>query len=856
MEHLTQVLLNVFNPATREQSEQFLKSAEQANYPMFLLSLAGELANNEKPSQARGMAGLILKNALYAKESPERQLQLNQQWLALDPTVRTQIKQMAFATLSAADAEARNSATQLVARIGVCEIPVNQWPELINELLKNMKLPSEQVRMATLQCLGYLCQDMPGTYLAAFSNPILQAVVTGMAKDQNEQIRLYATRALFNALEFARRNLETDSERNYVMKIICEATQSADPKVRQAAFECLVKVAGLYYRHLGEYMEAIFSLTFNAIRSDPAEEVSQMALEFWATLCEEEIDLANEWAEYNEDRENNDPPAVPSAQFIEKALKFMVPLLTEVLMTKDENQDPDEWNKVMAAGHCLSLFAQNVGDSIVDHLMPFVRDNINHPTRWQNRDAAMLAFGSILEGPSKEKLAGLVEMSVPRMLEALKDPSLQVKDTAAWTIGQICELHPESIGTKLFEVMGALYEALSDVPRVANNVCWALHNIAKADPNAADDSKPTNHLSPYFPKLIQKLMETSAREDADENNLRMSAYSAVNVMIQNAAPDVFPDVLAVVPTLIQRLTAALGMTCNSTEDREEQYDLIALLCGVVQVILQRCGGLCRPVVPQLMGLFVQVINAHSATVQEEVLLCIGSVASILEAGFEEFLPHFMPFIQASLQNYQAHSVVECAVGVVGDIVRGLEKRVVNISEQLIGLLLEALRAPALNPKVKPSILSALGDVAMYVGQVFVRHLPAVMGMCRDASQTQVDLSNPDQVAYLNELREAIFDCYTGILQGLRSEHQGDIFLQYVESVVAFITIVEQDEDRYDGVTRSCVGVIGDLASTLGSKVRSYMHKDFVKHLIRDAINSPDAATKQIGEWAKEMIKPI
>jgi len=206
----------------------------------------------------------------------------------------------------------------------------------------------------------------------------------------------------------------------------------------------------------------------------------------------------------------------------------------------------------MAAGHCLSLFAQNVGDPIVDHVMPFLRDNINHPTSWQHRDAAMLAFGSILEGPSKEKLAPLVEMvvplsnhflvprflpplpryllafsrpnypfapllplsgrllqSVPRMLSALKDPSLQVKDTAAWTLGQICELHPASVGSKLFELMGALYEALSEAPRVANNVCWAIHNIAKADPTATE--KSTNHLSPYFPKLVEKLMETTQR---------------------------------------------------------------------------------------------------------------------------------------------------------------------------------------------------------------------------------------------------------------------------------------------------------------------------------------------------------
>lgn len=116
-------------------------------------------------------------------------------------------------------------------------------------------------RCIMLVLLPSVClAEQPGSYLASFSNPILQAVVTGMAKTQPERIRLCATRALFNALEFARKNLESERERNYVMTIICEVAQSPDAKTRTAAFECLVKIASLYYRHLGEYMEAIFSV--------------------------------------------------------------------------------------------------------------------------------------------------------------------------------------------------------------------------------------------------------------------------------------------------------------------------------------------------------------------------------------------------------------------------------------------------------------------------------------------------------------------------------------------------------------------------------------------------------------------
>lgn len=79
----------------------------------------------------------------------------------------------------------------------------------------------------------------------------------GMKKDETDsQVRLAATVALYNALEFAQTNFDNDAERNYVMQMICEGTIAPDPKVREASFECLVKIAAHYYSKLPAYMQA------------------------------------------------------------------------------------------------------------------------------------------------------------------------------------------------------------------------------------------------------------------------------------------------------------------------------------------------------------------------------------------------------------------------------------------------------------------------------------------------------------------------------------------------------------------------------------------------------------------------
>ena len=60
--------------------------------------------------------------------------------------------------------------------------------------------------------------------------------------------------------------------------------------MRETAFECLVKIAANYYEKLPAYMQDIFTLTHRAAKEDE-EDVGKQAVEFWCTICEEELDL-------------------------------------------------------------------------------------------------------------------------------------------------------------------------------------------------------------------------------------------------------------------------------------------------------------------------------------------------------------------------------------------------------------------------------------------------------------------------------------------------------------------------------------------------------------------------------------
>ena len=127
------------------------------------------------------------------------------------------------------------------------------------------------------------------------ANEILTAVIHGARKEEpSPEVQLAAIHALFNSLEFVRDNFEREGERNYIMQVVCEATQADDSRIQQGAFGCLNRIMGLYYDNMRFYMEkALFGLTILGMNSED-EDVAKLAVEFWSTVCEEEIAIEDD----------------------------------------------------------------------------------------------------------------------------------------------------------------------------------------------------------------------------------------------------------------------------------------------------------------------------------------------------------------------------------------------------------------------------------------------------------------------------------------------------------------------------------------------------------------------------------
>lgn len=802
---VTQILLNAqaVDGTVRKQAEESLKQYQEQNLPGFLLSLARELANDEKPVESRKLAGLILKNALDAKEQ-HRKFELVQRWLALDSSLKAQIKSFILKTLSSPAHDARSTASQVVAKVAGIELPHKQWPELIGALLSNIHQLPAHTKQATLETLGYICEEVSSDAVEQdHVNKILTAVVQGMnASESNNDVRLAATRALYNALGFAQANFSNDMERDYIMRVVCEATLSPEVKIRQAAFECLVAISSTYYEKLAPYIQDIFNITAKAVREDE-EPVALQAIEFWSSICDEEIDILEEYGgDFSADSE------VPCFYFIKQALPVLVPMLLEMLLKQEEDQDQDEgaWNIAMAGGTCLGLVARTVGDDIVPLVMPFVEENITKPD-WRQREAATYAFGSILEGPSPEKLVPLVNIALNFMLTALmKDPNNHVKDTTAWTLGRMFEfLHGSTMETPIInqtncqQIISVLLQSMKDVPNVAEKACGALYFLAQGYEDAGSSSSP---LTPFFQEIVQALLTVTHREDAGESRLRTAAYETLNEVVRCSTDETAPMVMQLVPVIMMELHQNLEGQKLSSEEREKQNEIQGLLCGCLQVIIQKLGSseqtkyVFLQYADQMMGLFLRVFAIRSATAHEEAMLAIGALAYATGPDFVKYMPEFYKYLEMGLQNFEDYQVCAITVGVVGDICRALEEKILPYCDGIMTQLLKDLSSSQLHRSVKPPIFSCFGDIALAIGENFEKYLMYAMPMLQSAAELSVHTSgvDDDMTEYTNSLRNGILEAYSGIFQGFKGSPKTQLLMAYAPHILQFLDSLYMEKD--------------------------------------------------------------
>ncbi|XAO21794.1 hypothetical protein I312_100550 [Cryptococcus bacillisporus CA1280] len=850
------------NQAARESATQQLEAAARDNFHGYLHTLATELANESQSLDVRYAAGLAFKNAIAARDAINQPV-LSERWLALPESATNPLKHLSLSTLGSPQHRAGAVAAQCVSAIAAIELPVGKWPELIPQLLEFVQNQDNTgLRVNTLQAVGYICEVIRPDILAAKSNEILTAVVQGARKEEpSHEVQHAAIQALYNSLEFIRDNFEREGERNYIMQVVCEATQSRSVPVQVGAFECLVQIMHLYYEKMDFYMErALFGLTIMGMKH-AEEPVALQAIEFWSTVCEEEIELT---AQAQDALQYGDHPEIESKGFAKAALNDILPVLLELLSQQNEDDDEDDWTKSMAAAACLQLLAQNIGDEIVGPVVPFVEAGITRQD-WQHREAAVMAFGSILDGPDPMTLAPLVTQALGALISMMQsDPSLQVRDTVAWTLSKITETMLEVIdpSVHLRNFITALVMGLNASPRTCNSCCAALNNLVmqiSQPPELLTEEVQTTVMSEYYSGILKELMPIAERA-SNQSNSRSAAVQTIATFLSFSANDTLPVVQEVAVAFIARQEALMAMHNQlvGMDDRNNWNDMQINNCVVIAAFIRRSPALAAPFADRIMTNLIQLISASGkqSGVLEEAFSTIGGLASALEAGFNKYMEAFAPYIITALGSHEDYSVAQAGVFITSDIARSINESLQPYAESLMSSLIELLRSPIVARQVKPHAISAIGEVALAIGSGFKPFLEATMAILSQAGSTSAPAGDEAMMDFVQTMRESIVDAFIGIMNGFKDSEAG-IMLPYAPGILSFLQTCWADEDRSEGFCSASLGLIGDFASAFKNNIKDQITQNWIQEAITSGRSrNASKQSKTNAAYAQHAIKEL
>jgi len=846
-------LENTLNPddATRRAAENNLQAFKQANFAGMLQTLTVVLSNESVSATSRVVASTYIKNALSGRSQQFKDA-AKAQWESVDASLRETIKTHILRCLNAADSSVSNSTSQLISTIALLELPAGRWPDLIQNLASACAGSNpERLKASALKTLGYICEEIDEASITDKVPIILNAVAANLGADvKNVDLRINALTALQNLVFCLSALFQNKPQRDMLMNIVLQNCTIPDSDVKKTALAVLTDIISEYYPYISDYMQTVFNLTIPLIeKCEEEDEVIMQAIELWISIGDTETDKF-----INEEEAKQDGTVVEdidkSRRYIEGALMPLLKALFVPLTKQDEDSEDDtEWNVPHAAATCINVAAGCVAEKIIPPILQIFQMSMNPD--WHFRDAATVAFGSILDGPPTESLQPY--LSDPKLLslfiQHMKDPSVVVRSSTAWTLGRMCELHVGVVITDKarFE---AIYEAfkqgLTDVPRVATICMWGLMVLAESLDEFLKGTRQVNPLSSHFTELVTLLFQSGEKPGCPTKQ-RKGAYQALGAIVHCSSDDNINDVGKVTMMCLERLTTMTAAT--SFPDKKDADELEALVSGLMAECVSKLDNRVSEIADRVCATYLTLYSkAAGASAQEEAVLGLGTFSMAMGVGVERYADQICRVIQDCISKPGEVDVCKCSVGTLGDVARSLEGKFSRFVGVFVPALFHLLATADVDRVIFAPVMSTLGDIAQNAPNEFKEYIPQIIGVVQQAMACKVNMSDDDDRDFLFELQEECFACIAGIQVGLSNIQQSQFILSYSGGITQCINFAYQNLDRPESLSNAIVGAICDLVMAAGPKCKEVMCRggpweQFPNMITTILQNAQDAMTK-------------
>lgn len=321
-----------------------------------------------------------------------------------------------------------------------------------------------------------------------------------------------------------------------------------------------------------------------------------------------------------------------------------------------------------------------------------------------------------------------------------QEPHILVRDTSSWAVGKMIETHWTTFlnlcgvssgsatqANQFFQqLMQAVQSGLQDEPRVAVNSCYVSflvgfkaevhlglytyysltfllqiwHNLAECL-GEEENASQQNLLSGSYGWMLQALLKTAERDDADDHNLRTACFESITMLVENAPASendilcqLFPHCLSELEKAIAQLRAesALNPAQKHRLEHQEQVMLSVINCLTMAlrdpILKQPYGG--SQIADVTVKHALDVMASQSASSQEEALMVITSVAGALEQEFAPFANQVNEVLLRCFDNWDNAQLVIHSANCVSEMARGLGSNMKHFAPNILDRMVKIL----------------------------------------------------------------------------------------------------------------------------------------------------------------------
>lgn len=809
MDQLVQVLReSLSHDQTKlDNASQFLSLISQQNLPWLLQALLVIVSSTDISPLERQQAGLQLKRFLGLSRD-------------LPTNLQDSIKRRLVELLGC---ESWRPSTVGLSIQTLFEQDEAEWAEIIPVLVNNISNNKEL--MASIETLGYLCSTRSKKSVLESSMDTILTGTIHCVTNPDLGIKMTALRALSSCLECAAANFARASERDVILQVVCEATQTGNVEVTGLAIECLNKMVSLFYCLLEDYMKpALVPLSLCCLQSDQ-ERLVMLGIEFWSSVCEQEERLAAD----GDCQENTLETLLQNTG----SSGVLVDNLLEVIRAAPESErDLETWCLSSAALHCLSLLvARSVAD-LQSNIGVRIKENL-YSGSWGNRFTAIVSIGALLGMENETDLLNVVSSFLGIAESLLSDNNYHIRLAAASVLNKISDLSALELLTSSLQsyFQSLCYKCiLSEDQKIMEFGCFSSGSFFRKIV-VVDDS--------YFAKTLQKLFALT--NDSSNFHTYQTSFSTIMDMIENCPTSCQNILVEAASTIILRIKLTMSMNDIVTSTAAT---LLTLLCQTLNTTLFAMDQTA------IVGLKDDIFSLlplilHSEVLLEDGLVLVRSLVTPLGPLLAPVLAPVTALCRPHLETLPGDQapLARAVVGLLGDLYAqtDLAPQLGSVTPWASHGLVSSLAKEGVTIDLRADIISTIAEMIL-----------SSSNFVHTEDCLQIVLEN--NYLKTKPLASSCMDLLSSVLQTPMSDTIKHYLRANSEQILALILTNQESED----IRCSCIGLLGDLALNLPQVFSNTApgNVETIRKLVLMGQSSEDQKTRSIATWAGEQLLSV